>query len=309
MANRRIEGSFPSATGLGDIYYRSWISGRSPKGAIQIVHGMAEHGERYEAFAHALNEAGYDVWAMDLPGHGKSGSEKTPGYFGEKNGRRKVLADLHKLSEIMRDNYPRQLPIFMFGHSMGSLFARAYCKRHNSAIDGAIFCGTSGPNPAAPAGVALAKLIISARGERYRSPLLDNIAFGSYNKRFAGRTKFDWLNSDDAEVDKYNDDPHCGFVFTVQGMMDLFALLKSVSAKSWFASMPYQFPVLLIAGAQDPVGNYGKGVEFVAKRLRQAGSNRVRCLVFPGMRHEILLESEHKQVYETVINWLDQTRA
>ena len=302
----REEGVFPSATGLGDVYYRCWISERKARAAIQVIHGMAEHGERYAAFAAALNEAGYDVWVMDLPGHGRSDSKKTRGYFGRENGRKKVLSDIRTLTDLMRDAYPRDFPIVMFGHSMGSFFARAFCKAHNKDLAGAVFCGTSGPNPAAPAGIMLAKLIISARGEKYVSPLLDNIAFGGYNKRFEGRTKHDWLNSDQAEVDKYIEDPDCGFVFTAKGLLDLFALLESVSNKSWFGSMPYQFPLLLVAGEDDPVGNFGKGVELVAKRLRDAGSNRVQCRIYPGMRHEILLEPDRHKVYEDMIEWLDK---
>ena len=303
----RTEGTFPSATGLGSIYYRTWVSQRKARGALQIVHGMAEHGERYENFAAALNHAGYDVWAMDLAGHGQSDDPKTPGFFGQENGRENVLADIQTLTEKMRDAYPQGFPLFIFGHSMGSFFARAYCKAYNKHLAGAVFCGTSGPNPAAPAGQMLAKLIISARGEKYVSPLLDNIAFGSYNKRFEGRTRFDWLNSDENEVDKYLEDPKCGFVFTAKGLLDLFSLLQSVSEKSWFSAMPYQFPVLLVAGEDDPVGSFGKGVELVAKRLREAGGNRVKCRTYSGMRHEILLEPDHQQVYQDIIDWLDNT--
>jgi len=308
MANR-TEGAFPSATGLGDIHYRSWMSGKFAHGALQVIHGMAEHGERYEAFARALNNAGYDLWVMDLPGHGKSSDEEHFGYFGKENGRKKVLADIRKLNGIMRESYPAQLPIFLFGHSMGSFFARAFCQRFSDEIAGAIFCGTSGPNPAAAAGVLVAKLVAALRGDLHRSPLLDTIAFGTYNKRFEGRTKFDWLNTDQDEVDKYLEDPHCGFVFTTKGLLELFSLLDSVSHKNWFGAMPYQFPMLLVAGEDDPVGDYGKGVELVAKRLREAGANRVQCRIFPGMRHEILLEPERRQVYDTVIEWLNNITA
>ena len=308
MANR-TEGAFPSSTGLGDVFYRAWASGKSPRGAVQIVHGMAEHGERYEGFAAALNSAGYDVWAMDLPGHGRSAGDEALGYFGSELGYKKVLADIHRLTGIMQGEYPGQLPIFLFGHSMGSFYARLYCERNSGELAGAVFCGTSGPNPAASSGVLVAKLIAALRGERHRSQLLDNIAFGTYNKRFEGRTKFDWLNTDQAEVDKYLADPRCGFTFTVQGLLDLFSLLKSVSGKQWFASMPYQFPVLLVAGGDDPVGSYGKGVELVAKRLREAGANRVKCEIYPGMRHEILLEPGRQQVHEAVIEWLNNAAA
>ena len=307
-AYERSEGSFPSCSGLADIYYRVWKPvNKSPKAAVQIVHGMAEHGERYEGFAAALCAAGFDVWMMDLLGHGKSvQDEEQLGYFGREHGWKNLVGDIRLMTRLMRETYPDDLPIYLYGHSMGSFLARAYCERHSDDLAGAVFCGTSAPNPAAAAGVTVAKLIASLKGETYRSQLLDNIAFGAYSNKYPGkpRTKFDWLNTDAAEVDKYIADDRCGFLFTVKGFIDLFSLLKSISGKQWFSSVPYQFPVLLTAGDQDPVGDYGKGVELVARRLREAGCNRVTCTIFPGMRHEILMEPERQEVFDTVITWL-----
>jgi len=271
------------------------------------VHGMAEHGERYEGFAAALCAAGFDVWMMDLLGHGKSAqNDDQLGYFGAEHGWKNLVGDLRLMGRQMREIYPDDLPIFLFGHSMGSFLARACCERCSDNFAGAVFCGTSAPNPAAGVGILVARLIASLKGEMYQSQLLDNIAFGAYNNKYPGtpRTKFDWLNTDAAEVDKYIADDRCGFLFTAKGFIDLFLLLKSVSGKQWFSSIPYQFPVLVIGGGQDPVTGYGKGMELVAKKLREAGCNRVACTVFPEMRHEILLEPERQEVFDTVITWL-----
>ena len=312
MASSRTEGTFPSSTGLGDIFYRVWSSDKAPRAAVQIAHGMAEHGERYEDFALALNAAGFDVWVMDLWGHGRSVADDDDlGYFGKELGRKKIVADLRKMTALMQDTYPASLPVFLFGHSMGSFLARAYCERFSSDLAGAVFCGTSPPNPAAVAGILMARLVAAFQGERYRSPLIDNIAFGTYNSKYPGkpRTKFDWLCTDEAVVDNYIADDYCGFLFTAKGYLEMFALLKSVSGRQWFTSMPYQFPVLLIAGRDDPVGAYGGGVELVAKRLREAGSNRTQCVIYEGLRHEILLSPERQQVYDTVIDWLEKTLA
>jgi len=306
-AYERSEGSFPSCSGLADIYYRVWRPvNKSPRAAVQIVHGMAEHGERYEGFAGALCAAGFDVWVMDLLGHGKSASDEQLGYFGEEHGWKNLVGDIRLLTRTMRDAYPDGLPIFLFGHSMGSFLARAYCERYSDDLAGAAFCGTSAPNPAAPVGVLMGKLIAALQGSTYRSQLLDNIAFGAYNNKYPGtpRTKFDWLNTDEAEVDKYIEDDRCGFLFTAKGFVSLFALLQSVSGKQWFTSMPYQLPILLIGGGDDPVTGYGKGMELVARKLREAGCNRLACTVFPGLRHEVLLAPEREQVYDTVIQWL-----
>ena len=311
-AYERGEGTFPSCSGLSDIYYRVWKPvNRSPRAAVQLVHGMAEHGGRYEAFAAALCAAGFDVWMMDMLGHGKSAAEEQLGYFGEEHGWKNLIGDIRLMTRRMRETYPDELPIFLFGHSMGSFLARAYCERHSEDLAGAVFCGTSGPNPAAAAGILVAKLIAALRGGTYRSQLLDTIAFGAYNNKYPGkpRTKFDWLNTDAAEVDKYIADPRCGFLFTVRAFIDLFSLLKSVSGRQWFSSLPYQFPMLLVGGGQDPVTGYGKGMELVAKRLREAGCNRVACTVFPELRHEILMAPEKQEAFEAVIAWLIGTLA
>jgi len=304
----RGEGSFPSCSGLADIYYRVWKPvNKSPKAAVQIVHGMAEHGERYESFAAALCAAGFDVWVMDLLGHGKSVEDDDQlGYFGEEHGWKNLVGDIRLMTRLMRETYPDDLPIYLFGHSMGSFLTRAYCERHSEDLAGAVFCGTSAPNPAASAGILVAKLIAALRGGTYRSQLLDTIAFGAYNNKYPGkpRTKFDWLNTDAAEVDKYIADDRCGFLFTAKGFKSLFTLLQSVSGKRWFSSVPYQFPVLITGGDQDPVTGYGKGMELVARKLREAGCNRIACAVFPDMRHEILLEPERQKVFDAVIAWL-----
>ncbi|MCL2301143.1 MAG: alpha/beta hydrolase [Firmicutes bacterium] len=311
-AFERSEGTFASCSGLADIYYRIWKPvNKSPKAAVQIVHGMAEHGERYEEFAQALCAAGFDVWMMDLLGHGKSASDEQLGYFGKEHGWKNLVGDIRLMTRLMRETYPDDLPIFLYGHSMGSFLARAYCERFSDDLAGAAFCGTSAPNPAAAAGIFMARLIAALQGEFHRSAMLDTIAFGAYNNKYPGkpRTKFDWLNTDEAEVDNYIADPRCGFLFTARGFLDLFSLLKSVSSKQWFSSLPYQFPVLIIGGGQDPVTGYGKGMDLVAHKLREAGCNRLTCTLFPELRHEILMSPEKRQVYEAVIAWLNDTLA
>lgn len=306
-------GTFPSAAGIATIHYRVWAPIGAPRAAVQIVHGMAEHAARYEGFALALCDAGIAVWAMDLLGHGDSANESeaaedTRGYFGPAEGWKNVRRDIKTMIDMMRETYGQELPIFLFGHSMGSFLARAYAERYSADLAGAIFCGTSGPNPAATAGVLIAKLVVAIKGKKHRSKLIDSVAFGNYNNKYPGkpRTKFDWLNTDQREVDRYIADARCGFLFTAAGYLDLMQLLKSANRGAWFQSLPHQFPMLLIAGDQDPVGAFGKGVQLVARKLRDAGKKKTACHIFPGMRHEILLEPDRQQVFDVVLAWLDQ---
>ena len=169
----RKEYSFKSATGLSDVYARSWAPADkdSVKAIFQITHGMAEHGERYARFAKRLCEHGYAVFAQDHIGHGKSvESDDDLGYFGEKDGWRDFVIDCRTLTDIAREEYPGK-PVVFFGHSMGSFIARNYTAKYND-VQAAIYCGTSGKNPAAPIAIKLAGFVAKSRGSRHRSCLL-----------------------------------------------------------------------------------------------------------------------------------------
>lgn len=276
------------------------------KAVLQIAHGMAEHLERYEGFARVLCENGIAVYINDHLGHGGSvKNDEELGYFGKKDGWQHFVEDCHELTKIAKSENPGK-PYIFFGHSMGSFVARAYSLKYSAEIDGAVFCGTSGPNPAAGAGILITKLITKLKGDHYRSKLIDKIGFGSYNSKFEGRTPFDWLSRDNFEVDKYIADKYCGFLFTAPGYGDLFALLGYVSSKEWFANLSKELPVLLISGAMDPVGNYSKGVDQVCDMLKAQGKTNVKKILYPDARHEILNESAcFDTVCKDVIEWID----
>ena len=286
------EFTFKSASGLADIHAASYLpeDTSSVKAVLQIAHGMAEHLERYEKFADTLCQNGIAVFINDHLGHGKSvKNDDELGFFGKKDGYKNFIADCHKLYEIAKEQFPDK-PYFFFGHSMGSFVARSYTFQYADELDGAIFCGTSGPNPAAGIAIGLASAIASLKGDHYRSKFIDSLAFGAYNKRFEGRTPFDWLSRDQYQVDKYIDDKYCGFLFTACGYRDLFSVLKSVSGKDWFEGFSKKLPVFLISGAMDPVGNYGKGVTQVYESLKSAGKDNVKMKLYENGRHEILNE-------------------
>lgn len=302
------EYSFKSSSGLCDIYATSAVpaSFSDVKGVVQIAHGMAEHSARYAEFAKALAERGYAVFINDHLGHGKSVASKDDlGFFGPM-GYDALVKDMKQLTEIAKKEYP-ELPFIIFGHSMGSFLAREYTARYGHEIDGAIFCGTAGPNPAASLGITLAKHFEKSKGDHVRSSFLNSMAFGSYNKKTEQRTEFDWLTKDTAIVDKYIADEYCGYCFTANGFVGLFSVLKQVSSKLWFNTVPKELPMLLIAGADDPVGAYGKGVKQVFDQLKETGHTNTLMKLYAGDRHEILNELDKEQVIADVIDWIDKT--
>lgn len=301
------EYSFPSKSGLCNISAKSAapMDYGSVKGVVQIAHGMAEHSNRYAQFIMELCRNGYAVFINDHLGHGKSvSSDEMLGYFGKTNGYMNLVDDCKQLTDIAKNEY-KGLPFFFFGHSMGSFIAREYTAHYGKGLDGVIYCGTSGANPGAAAGITLANMVIRKNGEMYRSNFINSIAFGTYNKRTEKRTDFDWLTKDEKIVDKYIEDKYCGFLFTAAGYRDLFRLLKSISAKSWYKSVPTDLPILLMSGAEDPVGEYGKGVKQVFRDLKETKHKNVTLNLYENDRHEIHNETDKKTVMADLVSWLD----
>ena len=302
----RKEYTIPSKSGVADVYARCWVPADGPKALFQITHGMAEHGERYEDLAAYLCGQGFAVLAQDHVGHGKSvKSDDDLGYFGENGGWDAFVEDARSFTVLLEEEYP-DLPLIFYGHSMGSFIAREYIRRYGTdpRIKGAFICGTSGKNPAVGVAIKLADVIAKAKGSRFKSNFINNLGFGTYNKKVADpRTPFDWLSCDPAQVDKYIADPYCGYLFTAAGYKDLFTILSKVSGKDWFAQVNPKLPILLIAGEEDPVGAYGAGVKQVYNDLKAAGKQDVTLKLYPGMRHEIHNEVGKETVYADLAAW------
>lgn len=301
----RKEYSVPSKSGISDVYARCWLPSDKPKAIFQIAHGMAEHGERYEDFAAHLCENGFAVLVDDHVGHGKSvKNDGDLGYFGEENGWDAFVEDERALTELIKKDYP-DIPIIFFGHSMGSFIAREYARRYgkDDRIKAVIFCGSSGKNPAAAIAITLADAVAGIKGSRHRSEFINKMAFGPYNKKTEGKTPFDWLTTDKNEVDKYINDRYCGYLFTAKGYKDLFTILNKVSGKDWYDGIYEKLPVLLVAGEDDPVGAYGKGIKQIYNDLIASGKKDVTIKLFKGMRHEILNEIDKAQVYDYITSW------
>jgi alpha-beta hydrolase superfamily lysophospholipase len=295
-----------------ELFVNRWEpDAQSPKAVLVIAHGMVEHAARYARVAEALTAAGYVVYGHDHRGHGQS--VRAPGdlgYFGDHDGWQRLVNDLHRVRERAAADYPNQ-PLFMLGHSMGSMVLRSYLAQHGAGLAGAVLSSTNGAvASASKAGLLIARVERLRLGPRGRSKLLDKLAFGAHNRQFKpARTDFDWLSRDAAEVDKYVADPLCGFAITVQGWIDLLGGIVAIERPDTIGAIPHALPLYLFAGDRDPVGNNGRGVQWLIAALERAGVTDVTHRFYPGGRHEMLNEENRDEVQRDLIAWLDATLA
>lgn len=297
------EAYFLSSTGINRIRCNIWEDNTLPKrGVFQIAHGVSEHIDRYDAFARFLASNGFVVCGNDHLGHGKSvDSPEDYGFFAEEDGDLRMVDDMHILTQIMKKRYPG-LPYILFGHSMGSFCARSYAAAFGYELDGLILCGT-GELPASAA-VLEGPIRYLAKKLGPRTPvnnaLFDKIStIGIKNKR----TDKDWLSLSEANVDAYILDPLCGIELRLGGVRDLISLANTACSTEWPYLVPVGLPILVISGANDPVGMKGRGVITVCDNLESAG-HTPSVILYPTFRHEILNEDEKEKVFEDVLEWL-----
>ena len=275
-----------------------------PRAVLQMTHGMVEYIGRYEQLACWLADRGVAAVGHDHLGHGGSVvSREEYGYFGRPDGNRLLLDDIHRVTRWAKALPELEgLPWFLLGHSMGSFYARQYLCEYGGELQGAILMGTGWqPRAAARAGRALCHLLAAFHGWHYRSKLVDSMAFGGYNRSFRpARTSKDWLNRDEKEVDRYLSEERCSFRFTLNGYDSLFTALERLCDKELLARAPKDLPVLFLSGDDDPVGDRGRGVQKAAQSLRDAGMRRVEVKLYPGARHELLVELNRQEVFADI---------
>lgn len=298
----------PSADGVHRLHVILWEPDTEVKGVVQISHGMIEMVERYEDFALFLNRHGYAVIGNDHLGHGlTAGNNSDLGYICPSNMSATVTADLHRVTKCAKKKF-KNVPYFLFGHSMGSFMARRYLMRYGMDVDGAILAGTGAQSSLILAiGNLQSGFVRMILGDRYRSRFLKASAFGSYQRRIPHpRTQSDWLTRDVDVVDFCLSNKYCNYLFTVNGYRTILEVLSYIQKKENIDRIPKEMPILLMSGGQDPVGNYGKGVKKVYDSYKKAGIQDVSMKLYPDDRHEILNELNKDIVYQNVLKWLTQ---
>jgi alpha-beta hydrolase superfamily lysophospholipase len=285
------------------IFTRLWRPEASPRAVVQIVHGLAEHSARYDRLAHALTAAGFAVYAHDHRGHGPACPPADLGFLAERDGWRKLLDDIQAVAQRIGADHPGVRRVFL-GHSMGSFLGQTYIAERGGELAAAALSGTSGPPPAIlPLGKRIVAFERWRQGPRAKSALVQALLFGEQNKPFRpARTPFDWLSRDPDEVDKYVEDPLCGFALTNQLAADLVGALSDLASPALAARIPKSLPIYVFSGARDPVGAKLQGLLDV---YRAAGLD-VTAKIYPEARHETLNEINRSEVMRDLIAWLDE---
>ena len=281
-----------------------YISGDEPKASLLILHGMAEHKERYQDFAGFLADNGIDVFTYNHRGHGTDQKIKDLGFFADKNGHQIVIDDVINVSKYVKKNN-RSSKFFLMGHSMGSLIARNVIQTY-SDYDGVIIMGTSfPPRLVSKAGLFIGRLHVKMKGPKSISPFMNALMFG--NKRYtalATRTAFDWLSRSHPVVGAYMNDPYCGFMCTASFYRDLLKLVLNSSKKSLIKKTDRNLALFIISGDHDPVGGYGTEIKKFISTLKILQFNNIESKLYPECRHELLNELNKEEVYEDILNWI-----
>lgn len=264
-----------------------------PVKILHIIHGMTEHMGRYEKFAEKMTDVGIMVVGFDLRGHGKNDGDKTCASFGE-NGWQASLEDIHIFYELMKQQYS-DLPYYMLGFSLGSFLLREYLNIYSyDRINGAIIMGT-GCQPVLVLNMIM-KIVekeIRKVGYNQTTPLIQNLSFGQYNKKFKpNRTVSDWLCSDIHQLDDYISDELCRKDISAGLFYDLLSSMKRTGNKAAYTCWNKYMPVLLISGKNDPVGDMTKGIMTVYQTMKKADINYLRIEVIDKARHDLLHEEE-----------------
>ena len=251
---------------------------------VQLSHGMVEFIDRYKPLAEYLAARGILVTGHDHLGHGGSIRTKADyGYFAQPDGNRAVLDDLHAMTVLTKTLYP-DVPYFLLGHSMGSGFQ---------------------PKALVQLAKTICRVLAVFFGWQHRSKLVASLSFTGYNKGLEGRTPQDWLNRDAAEVDKYRADERCMFTFTLNAYYSMFTGILRLYDPAVLARMPKDLPLLFLAGDADPVGEQGKGVQRAIDSLKAAGAQNIQKKLYPGARHELLMELNRQEVMADIAHWLE----
>ena len=290
------------------VAYR-WPASVRARASLVIVHGMAEHARRYARFAQKLARRGIDVHGFDLRGHGATTRSVDHGFLGDRATWDTLVDDIQRIRRRAREN-SGGAPVFLFGHSLGSFLAMSVLQQHGHEYAGAILSGVDKPGRLQTRLAALlARIEIARMDTTGASDLLQRLSVGAYDRRLKRRLGDDrpngWLSSDAAAVTAYESDPDCGFALRAGAWHTVLRGITRSQCAHARRRIPVDLPLLVIAGGDDPMGQFGRGPERLARALEGDGQRDLQLRVYEGRRHELLHDSAADTVTDDIRNWID----
>lgn len=290
-----------------NIFLYKWSPENTKRlGIVHISHGLSEHAGRYKYFAEELTSAGYIVYAHDQRGHGKTAKNADHIVHISYGGWTYMQKDLVLLIDLIKKDH-EELPIFLFGHSMGSFILRNTLQESHPNIKGAIISGTGCFEALAlNAGILIAKSLIKRRGAHKRSYYINNITFKAFNLNISEpKTFFDWISRDDKVISSFLNDPLCRINCSNNLFLELFNGLRTIQSPKSVIKIPKNIPLLLLSGDNDPVGHWGRDVFELVKLYKNIGVKDVQYKLYPFARHELVNEINKDEVIHDIIKWLN----
>jgi len=290
-----------------EIFTYEWFPKNTElKGIVHITHGLSEHAGRYANFAAELNSSGYAVYAHDQRGHGKTAKNADNLVHIGEGGWNSMQKDLLLLIDIIKSSHS-DLPLFLFGHSMGSFILRNILQNNPPKVKGVILSGTGYyERLALNAGILLAKSIVKRKGGQKRSYYINKITFRAFNANIPNpKTFFDWISRDEKVVADFYNDPLCRINCSNNLFLELFKGLKTIEHPKNIEKISKNIPIFLVSGDNDPVGHWGKDVPELVNLYKSIGVKEVRYKLYPGARHEIINEINKAEVIKDIIDWMD----
>lgn len=274
---------------------------RQPERLLVIVHGMAEHAARYAPLAEWLTEQQVAVVALEQRGHSDDCPDEELGHLADTDGWQKAIHDVGQVIHYARALEP-QLPVTLFGHSMGSFVVQCVAQQYAQDIDALVLSATNRINrPMLKASKLIVNLVGRLRGFRNATGFIERVNFGAYNRHFKpNRTDYDWLSRDTTQVDAYIEDAYCGFACTPRLWSDLIAGMLTIRPETWAKDLP----VHLMSGSEDGLGEWGRGIARHIDDLNTAGVQVASNRLFEGGRHELINEINAGEVWEYLYSCL-----
>ena len=264
---------------------------------------MSEHKERYYDFMEYLKNQGYIVVINDHRGHGSSVKNKEDlGYFYTED-INYIINDLYDVTKYIKNKY-KDKKIYLFSHSMGTLVARGYIQKYDNEIEKLVLCGPPTKNELTKFAIKLSQVSKYINKDTKPSKLLNKLTFGSYNK---GNTiNNEWLSKSIDNVNKYNDDKLCGFIFTGNGFINLYKLMDNAFCRENYKMQNKSLPIFVIAGSKDPVIQDEKKFLELVDFLKELGYKDVTSKLYKDLKHEILNEEEKNIIYKDVLDFFNK---